>query len=131
MSQQINILFLDDMSARHDAFMKAFGDGDWKIWPAWSAKEAIALLERMEFAQAFLDHDLSIEDIMCKPGGPSKVPTGMAVVDHIVAMSKPVPVVIVHSMNEPAAQAMVTKLEPVVKMTRWVPFHMIPYVCSK
>jgi ActR/RegA family two-component response regulator len=130
MSQQINILFLDDMEKRHQAFMKSFGSGDWKIWQAWTAKEAIGLLNRMEFAQAFLDHDLSEEDIMCEPGGPSSVPTGMAVVDHIVAMPKPVPIVIVHSMNEPAAHAMVAKLEQVVRLTRWVPFHMIPYVCS-
>lgn len=129
MSQQINILFLDDMEKRHEAFMQSFGSGDWKIWQARTAAEAIDFLMRAEFVQAFLDHDLSLDDIMCQPGGPSKVPTGMTVVEHIIEMPKPVPMVIVHSMNEPAAHAMVDKLKPHT-MARWVPFHIIPYVCS-
>ena len=72
---------------------------------AFSAAEAIAALDAhtSELVRAFLDHDLSIDDVLVEVGAPSKVPTGMAVVDHIVAMPRPPAAVVVHSLNEAAA----------------------------
>jgi hypothetical protein len=129
-----NILFLDDMEERHRAFINRFGMNDSiRIWQVRTAKEAIDLIDRFEndglesrFRQVFLDHDLSLEDIMCPPGGPSHVPTGMDVVDRLVKLPpecRP-DETFVHSMNEPAAKVMVNKLGKVMP-ARWVPFHML------
>lgn len=115
-----NVLFLDDMEWRHREFgriaIQRFPDV--RIYPAWSAEEAIELLGRIEFVQAFLDHDLSLDDIMVVPGGPSKVLTGMAVVDHLVAMEDPPRDIVCHSCNGPARLTMVNKLEESGKFTR-------------
>ena len=128
-----NVLFLDDMEERHKAFVNRFGMNDkLRIWQVRTAGEAIHLLNRFNkhgwvFTQVFLDHDLSLEDIMCPPGGPSKVPTGMDVVDRICELplkSQP-PAAFVHSMNEPAAAEMVRRLQAVSIPTRWVPFHLL------
>src|SRR5690606_2973804 len=111
-----DVLFLDDMEERHKAFMNKHGmQDDVRIWQARSAFEAIEILKKIrdhgrQFTQVFLDHDLSLDDIMCLPGGPSKVPTGMDVVDFICGMKfgeRPL-AAIVHSMNEPAARVMVS-----------------------
>lgn len=127
-----DVLFLDDMEVRHQSFMKKFGMQDVRIWQARSATEAIEILKRARdqgqyFAQVFLDHDLSLDDIMCPPGGPSKVPTGMDVVDFICGMKfgEQPRIAIVHSMNEPAARIMVSKLNGAVVRASWVPFHML------
>lgn len=127
-----NVLFLDDMKERHKAFLNRFGMNDsLRIWQAYSAKQAIhmidkAVAEGWRFTQVFLDHDLSLDDIMCQPGGPSKVPTGMDVVDRLVQLPpecRPNEA-FAHTMNEPAAQVMVHKLSDVMP-ARWVPFHLL------
>src|SRR5581483_12414793 len=97
------VLFLDDDHERHRQFRSrthALGYGArYKMLYAHSAAEAIAALETHEgeLIQAFLDHDLSEEDIMVAVGAPSKVPTGMTVVDHILKMRRPPVAVVVHS----------------------------------
>lgn len=84
------ILFLDDMENRHREFERfARGRNGHVIIQVHTAEEAIKLLQTMKFDQVFLDHDLSHEDIMVKVGEPSKVPTGMTVVDHILTMEEP------------------------------------------
>jgi hypothetical protein len=105
-----NVLFLDDMETRHAEFMHRAAPMDVRVWQARSAYEAISLLDSIEFDQVFLDHDLSEEDIMVPPGEPTKVPTGMKVVDHIVRMERPPGHVVVHTLNPPAAEAMCLRL---------------------
>lgn len=128
-----NVLFLDDMEERHKTFINRFGMNDRiRIWQVRTASEAISLIDRFEkngwyFVQVFLDHDLSLEDIMCPPGGPSKVPTGMDVVDRLCLLpQRLVPeMAYVHSMNEPAANVMVERLRDASIHARWVPFHLL------
>lgn len=128
-----DILFLDDMEERHRAFMNKFGMRDGlRIWQARSATEAIDILKKVRdhgriFAQVFLDHDLSIDDIMCPPGGPSKVPTGMDVVDFIINMdlTDQPREVYAHTLNPPAAQEMVRRLSDANFVTKWVPFDLL------
>lgn len=128
-----DVLFLDDMEERHRTFIRKFGmQDDVRIWQVRSASEAIDTLKKVRdfgrhFAQVFLDHDLSLEDIMCPPGGPSKVPTGMDVVDFILQMKfgEQPRAAIVHSMNEPAAKVMVNKLNAGLVRASWVPFHIL------
>lgn len=119
------ILFLDDMGWRHSEFTRR--SDRWpkvRVWQAHTAKGAIELLKSEQFDQAFLDHDLSEDDIMVTVGGPSKVPTGMDVVDHIMTMESPPMDIIVHSCNGPARDAMVAKLEshPAKPKVRGIPF---------
>ena len=122
----VKILFLDDMSARRSAFFNKFGFNEGQqIFFAETAAHAIALLDNHIFDQVFLDHDLCIDDIMCPPGGPSKEPTGMAVVDHIVSMANPPAWVVVHTMNPPAAAAMEAKLKKIVKRVERIPFDLV------
>ena len=105
------ILFLDDMGWRHSEFTRRTDKmPDAKVWQAHTAKGAIALLESETFDQVFLDHDLSDDDIMVKPGGKTKVPTGMDVVDFIMKMESPPMDIVVHSCNGPAALTMAYRL---------------------
>jgi CheY-like chemotaxis protein len=118
------ILFLDDMQFRHDEFDRYARGMGHDILHVETAADAITLLGTMQFDQVFLDHDLSVEDIMVKVGAESAFPTGMAVVDHIVKMENPPPDVIVHSCNGPAREEMVARLEairPAVRV-RGIPF---------
>src|SRR5882757_10052199 len=106
------LLFLDDDQDRHQRFRhrtEALGYGaKYEMIYAHSAAEAIEALQAHEgeLIQAFLDHDLSEADIMVAVGAPSKVPTGMTVVDHILTMKRPPAAVTVHSYNQPAAVEM-------------------------
>ncbi len=121
------ILFLDDMPERHKAFVAKVGmDADVEVYRAWTAQQAIDMLQTTYFAQVFLDHDLSHEDIMCTVGGVTKEPTGMAVVDFIVRLHATFQPqhVIIHSCNEPAAREMERRLreiQPSILVTR-MPF---------
>jgi len=120
-----DVLFLDDMDDRHRAF--AAHELRWDdvgFYHVRTAAEAIEQLRARPFAQAFLDHDLSLDDIMVEPGAPSKEPTGMAVVDHIMTMEDPPLEVIVHSCNPAAAAAMVAQLEkhPGIVRVQRIPF---------
>lgn len=76
----------------------------------WTAAKAIEALESQAYDQVFLDHDLSESDIMVEVGGPSSVPTGMEVVDHIAKSGLKIPQVVIHSCNGPAALEMERRL---------------------
>ena len=89
------ILFLDDSKDRHDNFKRRTIGHD--VTHVWSAAEAIKELTEHNFAQVFLDHDLSEEDILIMVGEKSKVPTGMDVVNFIMKMDNPPPDIIIHS----------------------------------
>src|SRR5690348_2197869 len=99
------VLFLDDDHARHAAFrarIEVLGYArKRKLLYVFSAAEAVAALRTHEgeIGEAFLDHDLCEDDQWVTPGRPSKLPTGMVVVDHIVTMHRPPPVITVHSFN--------------------------------
>lgn len=105
----VKVLFLDDDEERQEAFRKAYKGPE--IVQARTAQEAIVFLNQEPFDQVFLDHDLSVDDIMCAPGDPDALcPTGMDVVDHILTMEIPPPSVWVHTMNTPAAYEMEKRL---------------------
>lgn len=118
------VLFLDDMESRHTAFFEHAKISGVIIDQAYSAKEAIQFLNANEYDQVFLDHDLSLDDIMCEVGAKTREPTGMAVVDHIVEKKIRIPYVIVHSHNGPASEQMMRRLVdcPSVLKVSVIPF---------
>lgn len=123
------VLFLDDDHARHAAFrarIEVLGYArKRKLLYVFSAAEAVAALRTHEgeIGEAFLDHDLCEDDQWVTPGRPSKLPTGMVVVDHIVTMHRPPPVITIHSFNAPAAAEMCARLSRLPSVAvRYVPF---------
>ena len=123
------VLFLDDDHARHAHFrarIEALGYARRrKLLYVFTAAEAIEALRAHEgeIGEAFLDHDLCEDDHWVAPGARSKVPTGMVVVDHIVTMRRPPPVITVHSFNAPAAEVMCARLATLSSVAvRYVPF---------
>ena len=129
------VLFLDDDLDRHSHFRARMtavtiaGHGEQRrVLYAFTAAEAIAALRAHEgeIAEAFLDHDLCVEDQCIEPGAPSRVPTGMVVVDHIMAMQKPPRSVTVHSFNTRAAMVMCARLDKLRGVAvRRIPFHQL------
>jgi CheY-like chemotaxis protein len=121
-----SILFLDDEGGRHEEFVRLVtkrGDSV-HIEHAYTAAQAIALLGGAAFVQVFLDHDLGEGD----PGvieDASWGPSGMTVVDHIIAMAQPPQDVIVHSMNAPARLEMARRLNGSgrIREVRAIPFY--------
>jgi CheY-like chemotaxis protein len=111
-----SILFLDDDAARHSLFRARIEElghaARYRMLYVYTAAEAIAALDAhgAEIVHAFLDHDLSEADILVAVGAPSQVPTGMAVVDHILRMAAPPAAVVVHSYNRDAALEMCARL---------------------
>jgi hypothetical protein len=124
--QMAEVLFLDDMSERHRTFGNLVDRmyDDVRVWRCYTAESACAALTTTEFDQVFLDHDLSEEDIMVAPGAPSRVPTGMAVVDHILTMERPPREVFVHTCNPPAADEMVRRLR---EHPASITVHQLPF----
>jgi predicted O-methyltransferase YrrM len=127
-----SVLFLDDDHDRHDRFrqrIEALGYlARYRMIYVHSAADAIAALRAHEgeITQAFLDHDLSVEDQLVLPGQPTLAPTGMIVVDHIVTMRRPPEAVVVHSLNYTAAVEMCARLTThgKIAVTR-VPFSQL------
>jgi CheY-like chemotaxis protein len=124
------VLFLDDDRHRH-AHFRACVEGrgyrrDHRILYVFTAADAIDALRRYEgkITEVFLDHDLCEEDHWVAPGAPSKVPTGMVVVDHITTMRRPPPRVTVHSFNHDAAVEMCARLAATEAIAvERIPFH--------
>lgn len=110
------VLFLDDDHQRHGLFRAHVEHRGYPrrfhMLYAFTAAEAIQALREHEgdVLQAFLDHDLSEDDILVAVGAPTKVPTGMTVVDHILQMARPPTSVVVHSYNHAAAVEMCARL---------------------
>lgn len=126
------LLFLDDDLDRHWRFRtRVYELGyveRYRMIYVFTADEAIQALREHEgeIALAFLDHDLSEDDICVAPGAPTKVPTGMAVVDHIVTMQRPPASVTVHSLNHDAAIEMCARLETLRTIAvKRVPFSLL------
>jgi DNA-binding LacI/PurR family transcriptional regulator len=125
-------LFLDDDHDRHAHFrarVEALRHlGHDRILYVFSAAEAIEALRTHDgkITEAFLDHDLCVEDHWVAPGGPSKVPTGMAVVDYIVTMARPPTVITVHSFNYDAALVMCARLATLHAVSvKHIPFNYL------
>ncbi|TMQ07463.1 MAG: hypothetical protein E6J90_26375 [Deltaproteobacteria bacterium] len=124
-------LFLDDDHGRHAHFracVAARGARDRQVLYVYTAADAIAALRTYEgeIMEAFLDHDLCEDDHWVAPGAPSKVPTGMVVVDHIITMRRPPARVTVHSFNDVAAAEMCARLAAVQTIAvERVPFHQL------
>jgi hypothetical protein len=126
------VLFLDDDHDRHQRFhacIEARGYLDrFRMIYVFTAADAIQALRdhEGEIVQAYLDHDLSEDDLCVALGAPTRVPTGMAVVDHIVTMHKPPSSVVVHSLNHDAALEMCARLAALPEVdVRRVPFSQL------
>jgi hypothetical protein len=123
------VLFLDDDRVRHARFrarIEAVGYARrHQLLYVFTAADAVDALRAHEGAisTAFLDHDLCEDDHWVLPGAPSKVPTGMVVVEHIVTMRQPPPAITVHSFNHHAAAAMCTRLSAL----HGVAVHYVPF----
>src|SRR5262245_30553383 len=124
------VLFLDDDRYRHAHFRACVEAGRYRsnhrILYVFTAADAIAALRSHEgeITEAFLDHDLSEDDHWVAPGAPSKVPTGMAVVDYITTMSRPPSRITVHSFNHDAAVEMCARLGAIKSIAvERIPFH--------
>lgn len=104
------ILFLDDDETRHRQFKRA--TLGCLVTQAYSADEAITSLATGTFDAAFLDHDLSVEDVMSAPGAKTLAPTGQVVADYIASLdaTRRPGVVLVHSMNPAGSQSMAAAL---------------------
>ena len=96
-------LFLDDSDLRCRPYLSA---NPWATI-ARTAAEAIAALGREPFDVVSLDHDLGGQAYVDS----SEPETGMEVVRWIVANRPVIPSVIVHSLNEKAAERMVQALK--------------------
>lgn len=107
----MKILFLDDSAERYNAFIKHLLGVE--VLYARSAAEAISYLDKYDFTQVFLDHDLG------------ETSNGMAVVDHICQMECPPANVIVHSTNEPAAKEMCKRLADLDIPVQQIPFSAL------
>lgn len=95
-----NVLFLDDMEWRHIEFAKIVDHmPNVYLSAVYTAAGAIELLDSGHFDQVFLDHDLD------------PMANGMAVVDHIMAMTHPPSQIVIHSCNTIAACRMAATLE--------------------
>lgn len=99
----MRILILEDDMNRIDLFGQKLCANQFDITYVTTAAEAIALLDQEEFDLVFLDHDLGGQTYV----NTADTNTGSEVVRH---MTRPTylktPVVIIHSMNEPAAKSM-------------------------
>lgn len=127
----MNLLFLDDMKVRHDAFHR--NHIGHNIVHVETAAQAKAALDETVFDIAFLDHDLAEEHYLTLSGGlrEHRLPgedeydcgTGMDVVKHIVCMpeGKKPKKVIVHSFN-PIAAEMVDRLRVAGLWAAWLRF---------
>lgn len=130
----MKILFLDDMEERHRQFEK-YVQKEYpraKIVHCYSADEAIdclndAIINQYYIDEVMLDHDLSIDDIMCEITEQTKEKTGMEVVNFMVANKVDVGHVTVHSMNGPARAEMFARLRDASYNVSAIPFSLIKW----
>jgi CheY-like chemotaxis protein len=118
----MRILFLDDMETRHKHFRRT-SLGNVEIVPAWTADEAIKLLQEQEFDIVSLDHDLTELQTL---GFMDAEKTGYSVACFIAEMpeEKRPKVVVVHSLNPSGAVRMMQALEGKVNKLIRKPFIM-------
>jgi hypothetical protein len=110
----MNILFLDDSPER----CKAFRAEQPSATIVNTAAEAIAALTTYSWNEVHLDHDLGGETFV-----DSSLPnTGMEVVRWICENKPVIGLVVVHTCNPPAGDAMVSSIENHGYMVRRCPF---------
>lgn len=126
------VLFLDDDQERHRRFQACVAARGYperyRMVYVFTAADAIQALRdhEGEITQAFLDHDLSEDDLCVALGEPTRVPTGMTVVDHILTMQRPPDAVVVHSLNYDAAVEMCERLRSLQTVdVKRVPFSQL------
>lgn len=56
---KMRILFLDDMTERHEQFRKMYDGKDHVVDHAWTADQAVELLDANKYDLVLLDHDLT------------------------------------------------------------------------
>ena len=117
----MNILFLDDDPSRTKRFKEVVTHAQC----ASDAEGIITLLKDTEQTDLlFLDHDLGGQTFVDS----SETNTGMEVVRWIVANKPKINVIVVHSLNRPAAGEMVFKLYDVGYNVSAIPFlHLVIY----
>lgn len=113
----MNILFLDDNEFRCNIARLRFCDPII----VKTADEAIsALNSQQEWEIVYLDHDLGGTEY-----APSDENSGMGVVNHIIENNIPIKIIVVHSLNYPAAQNMVSKLRQANYNVEYLPFSTL------
>lgn len=123
----MKILFLDDMSSRHDVARARKRPGT-TISHVYSAEEAIELLKTERFEVVSLDHDLAPEHYkhLRGPLPPGSAQTGMAVAEFIATLPREQhpSMAVVHSWNEWKGPKMVEVLKRAGIRALYEPFDM-------
>lgn len=111
-------LVLDDQQVRHDGFKVMLRNVADKVHHAYTAPQAIALLNKHRFERAWLDHDLA--DVGVEHEG-----TGHDVAKHIVSMpaEKRPKSVFIHSWNESGAKNMEAELRAAGVLAKRLPYR--------
>lgn len=123
----MRILFLDDDKHRHDRFRENNIGRD--ITHVWTADEAIEALEKGGWDLVFFDRDLSELASMGLESPEER--TGETVVKHLIGKivkEKWPKQVIVHSLNEYAANRMVADLKEAGIPTRRIPWTKLTWL---
>jgi CheY-like chemotaxis protein len=118
----MRILFLDDDPARHQEFEGKIRGLQLDVTPVTTSAEAIAAIESTKFDVIFLDHDLNGQIYV--DSGPG---TGFEVAQKVLGTLNKDAQVIVHTINEKGARAM---LEVLGKTAVWVPFPQISVIIN-
>ena len=118
MNNRIRLLFLDDSRARHAALKNWITIFD----AAFSCDEAISMISAKKYDVLSLDHDLSDEDQMTKPGNPTKERTGSDFAAFVAANKIFCDVIILHSYNDAGANNMANILKGSARQIMRVPF---------
>lgn len=104
----MRVLFLDDMEARHSLFRDIAANHNISVDHAYTAEQAISMLEKGDYDGASLDHDLADEHYSAPYASPSMGGTahsGRAVARWIAEHGKPHNVAI-HSFNPDGSLSM-------------------------
>lgn len=129
-------LFLDDMFDRHARFFdhcaahgavdEDTGQTKLKIYSAYDYHEAVKLMETKQFDAVFLDHDLSLDAIMCDPDDTEEL-TGTNVAHWMVGFFEhsPKPQVFLHSLNPGGRKRMKTILSDAGFDVKELPFTQL------
>jgi CheY-like chemotaxis protein len=113
----VNVFFLDDDSYRHSVVRVAARRHGVQLVAVRTVDDALDAIEAQPFDLILLDHDLDGQTYV--PSGPG---TGYEVATAIPASVNAGTPVIVHSLNEQGARAMIDAIGPTAQ---WVPFPQL------
>lgn len=121
----MNVLFLDDMEDRHKIFKEKY-QKQFNITHVFDYNACISELRAQKFEMVFLDHDLSLESIMCDPDDVSEK-TGTDVALHIIETFDPkdAPGFVIHSLNPHGAERMRNLLSDAGFSVSKIPFFLL------